>query len=80
MAESNQLPLGNPNQSPPENVNRTPPESQSKAKQALPKDTKTYAYSCLEKCVYKGRFRREGDLIFLDKPGEKIPHFKEVKI
>lgn len=40
---------------------------------------KKFAYTCIKKCVHQGRFCREGDVIYLDKPGEKVPYFEEVK-
>ena len=36
------------------------------------------AYRCTEKCVYKGRFYREGDIIALPQE-EKVSHFELVK-
>jgi len=48
--------------------------------QVPPNKEKQFTYTCIEKCVYRGKLWRVGDVIRLDKSGEKVSHFKEAKI
>jgi len=41
------------------------------------KETKAFRYRCTEKCVFQGRFRREGEIILLPEKKE-VPHFEFV--
>ena len=47
-------------------------QQQPPAEQAEPKG---YTYRCTEKCTYKGKFYREGDIIVLPEKKE-VPHFE----
>jgi len=52
------------------NVPAAPPKD-------APKETKLYPYECMKKCVYRGKFYREGEMVYLERAGEAVSHFKE---
>jgi len=51
-------------------------EDQGQANNEAP-EKKKYLYVCTKNCTYRGKFFREGEYIYLNTQGEKVPHFKE---
>jgi hypothetical protein len=52
-------------------------DQQPSGQQPSEQPKKAYRYRCTEKCVFQGRFRREGEIILLQEKKE-VPHFELV--